>query len=157
MTTPITITDPTKVFLTKEYLTKNTRYPAYYGTLWKIRMQVRASDVAQSLTGATIVMTITDGTNTATRKTGVTSTGASAAQIVIDADQTTENTTLYTGKGWFEIRADAIAADVTFFSALAGRTTPFDVSIKFADAITQQVLCEGTIELPRPKTTFPIT
>jgi hypothetical protein len=157
--TAITITDPTQVHLTRDYLTRQSRYPFYYGTLWQLRIRVADADGVRSLTGATIVMTISDGTDTTTRKTGVTSTGASAAQIVIDADQSAENVSdpdNPTGKGWCTVRSDAVAADVTAFAPFVGKKTPYDVGIKFSDNVTQVLLFAGTIEIPGTKTTFPI-
>lgn len=161
--TPITVTSPLSLPLTFAYLTSQNRQPLYVGNLVKFRFQVRdENDVARSLTGATIIMTVSaNGVTSITRKTGVTSTGASAAQIVIDADQSAETTDPVTleqsGKGWFTIRFDAVAADIAFLTSFINKRSTYDVSVKFGDSITQVTLVAGDIEILAPKTTFPIT
>jgi hypothetical protein len=155
MSTPQLITNPFEMEITKRRLIDSARSPLYVGTLWTLRMQYRPSAAAYALTGATIVMTITDGTNTITRKTGVTTAGAPAAQIVLDADQSTE--TGYTGKGWFQIRGDAVAADIASFALLADRVVDFEIALKLPDVVTQTVIAAGKIQLPTPKNLFPIT
>lgn len=157
MATPITVTNPKELNLTKRELIAAGREPYYLGTLWIVRMQVRDElNAAKSLAGATIVLTISDGTTTVQRKTGVLSAGASANQIVLDADQAVEDTINFTGKGWFQFRFDAVAADFTSMTPFNGRQVSYDIGIKFADVVTQKEFVEGKLEVCKTQTTFPI-
>ena len=93
---------------------RELRYmPIVAGDDYVIRYQFRDSaDAALDLTGAVVTMTMA-GASPFTRISGVVITGLSptANQIDIDADQTAENTTLETGKGWVTIRFSRAAAD----------------------------------------------
>lgn len=156
--TPISTDTPLRLHLTFAYLSNQGRAPLYVGTQWKLRLQVRdENDAAKALTAAIIVMTITGTAGSVTRHTGTTSAGAPAAQVVIDADQTAEDTVNYTGKGWFTVRFDAIAADIASLVSLESKKLTYEVAIKFADLVTQVVFCAGDIDVLAPKNTFPIT
>lgn len=161
MTTPITVTNPKELNLTKRELLANGREPYYLGTTWIVRMQVRdENNAAKSLQGATIVLTISDGTTTVERKTGVASAGAPANQIVLDADQNNEiadpGTGTYSGKGWFQFRFDPVAADFNAMNPFGGKIVSYDIGLKFGDAVTQKEFVEGKLEVCKTKTTFPI-
>jgi hypothetical protein len=93
---------------------RELRYmPIVAGDDYLIRYQFRdSSDAALDLTGAVVTMTVA-GTTPFVRTSGVAIPGLSPAAngIDIDTDQTAENATLETGKGWVTIRFSRAAAD----------------------------------------------
>ena len=153
---PITSATPLELPLTAAYLSSLGAAPLFIGTLWKLRLQVRdEDDVAKSLTGALVVMVLVKGAGLVTRRTGTTSAGAPAPQIVIDADQGAE--TGDTGKGWFEVRFDAVASDIAFLTTVQGMAGRHEVAIRFVDTITQVVFVAGNVDILPPHNTFPLT
>lgn len=156
---PLTVLNPLQLDLTTDFLVPNARSPLYAGSLWIQSFRVLDENGNnKDLTGALIVMSVYDSVTTVTRRTDATSSGAPAAQIVIDADQSAEVD--YTGKGWFRVRFDAIAADKTLLAPFitdGSKRVLYELAIKFGDATTQVVLCAGQIDVLKPKNTFPLS
>lgn len=163
--TVVSIDTPLAQNLSRAWLLKNGFKPLFGGADWIFRVQCTdENDAGVSLTSATAVFWLSDGTTTITRKNSVTSTGASHAQIVFDTDQTTEDTVLKTGKGWMTVYMHAVAAEVTEFTPILLGINPqnfvdcdYELAVKFGGGFPQHPVLAGRIEVYKPRNTFPLT
>lgn len=129
----------------------------YPGDTVRWRFQVCDEDENPiALTGYVVVLTARRKKNdlnpSLRRRSSDAIAGASppSNEIVIDADQTTENTTLYTGKGWFEIRFYPTSLEEAELLTAAG-VSYYDIALKAPDGTTT-TFAEGTIEVGRRMT-----
>jgi hypothetical protein len=114
-----TVSRPLDWPLTKDNMHARSFAPLYLGDDVSFRFQLRDSDdVAVSLSGATIVMTITPTTGSAiTRSSATTITGSGGTyQVKADTDQSAE--TGDTGKGWYQCNFTHYAEDTTALGTL---------------------------------------
>jgi len=134
----IEITNPFKAELTERVLSTLSTSPispVYIGDDYSLRFQVlTAAGVAQSLSGASVLMTITASSSAEiTRATSTAVTGSSPTkyQILIDSDQSTE--TGETGKGWYQVNFTHYAEDITSLTTVAGRNRVYNIKVTLAD------------------------
>ncbi len=127
----ITTSNPLAFDLTFESCAAQNIQPLYSGATVSFRFQLRDyDDDAVSLTGATVTMSITDGTTTVT------------LTCTKDADQTTE--TGDTGKGWY----DALwPDDHATLSTVAGRRRTYYTKIVQGDGTTILPHFRGKIDV----------
>jgi hypothetical protein len=136
---PITISSPMEADWTFEALIEAEIQPLVAGNDWQIRLQFRdEDDAAVSLSAALIIWTITttdvDQTVLLTRRSDTNITGSSPArkQIQVDADQVTEDTVNYTGKGWATFRFGRESADKALLVAAVG-VRPMEIWVRLGD------------------------
>lgn len=153
--------DPLHTHLTHRDILAAGLQPLYVGRSWRLRFQVRrkvtlsgvASSEAVTLAGASAVFTIrafSGGPTLLTRTAGVAVTGASPAvnQITLDGDQTAENTTNDTGKGWLEIAVENVSADrLQLLAAVGMRHYNLDVTLANLGLGEVQPAYAGRIEI----------
>jgi len=137
---PAEIASPMETDWTLEALNELETQPLIAGNDWELGVQFRdEDDAAVSLSGALIIWTITttdvDQTVLITRRSDTNITGSSPArkQIQVDADQVTEDTANYTGKGWARFRFGRESADKALLVAAVG-VRPMEVWIRLGDA-----------------------
>lgn len=126
--------DPTLIDWTPAGLKYLRCMPITAGDDYEIRYQFMDDDgEALSLAGATVTMTI-NGTTPFLRVSGVEVTGlAGVLQLEIDADQATEDTVNFTGKGWVTIRFTRATSDRAALVALGSTDRGFDLLAVWAD------------------------
>lgn len=147
-----TVDDRFNVDLTAATLIADGRDPLVAGDDWTLRFQIRSpEDVALSLDGAAIVLTIQGpGSTTFTRTLGEDIAGSdpAVAEIELD-DQATEDTEAETGTGWGE--AHFSDEDEEALRAIAGKRR-FDIRVRFGDAAVRTFV-RGIVEIIKTETT----
>lgn len=158
MAAPIEI-DSYDLELTEAWLLAHDFAPLYAGDTVTWRFQVLDEDgLAVSLASANLVMSVRDskGNLLFDRRSTDDVAGHSPAtkQIAADADQTTEDTTTFTGKGWFEVRwkpADETdAGGGQDLDAHVGRRQ-VDIVIEFGDG-SVRTYARGVMDILRRRT-----
>lgn len=122
--TAISVTNPLKFDLTFEACAARLVEPLYLDATVSFRFQLRDyDDAAVSLTGATILCYLSDGSTTVTRSSATLISG-STYEIKADADQSAE--TGDTGKGWYQL--NFLPAE-TALDAIPGRRRTYKTKI----------------------------
>jgi hypothetical protein len=126
--TPITLTTPLLLDLTKNYLIGKGFTPLIVGIDSNLRFRVLDPDgTPRALTGCTIETIFTLGDTTVTLSTENLITG-STYEIKIDTDQSTE--TNHTGLAWYQVNNSSNADFKTKLAAARGRGT-YVINITF--------------------------
>jgi hypothetical protein len=163
---PLVIPDPWALELTPAFLSQHSVDPLVVGDTVTWRFQVRDElDAAFALDGAgmNLVLSVYDraepGVTTPTllfdRRSADDIVGVAPPlkEIAADAVQSSEDTTLYTGRGWFEIRfrpADELEAPQANLLPHVG-LRPFGVRLE-STADVVRTLARGRVQLVRPHT-----
>lgn len=166
MTTSYFASRPLATHLHNDFLLEQGFPLLYGGAYWKLRfcILVKGTNVGADLTNALAIFKLVYGAAALTRKTGVTSSGAPTAQIVLDDQTEGGEAGDLTGKGWLTVYCYAVAAEVAefapFFVGLGEEgfvRGTYELAVKFADAVTQHPVFGGCIDINKPKNTFPLS
>lgn len=159
--TPTEIVYPFNTNLTREWLAGYGFKPLFGGADWIFRVQLTDEAGAGSdLTGASARFLITDGTTDILRRSGITSTGASHAQIVFD-DQSAE--VGVTGTGWLTIYMHAVATEIAEFATLltsidegASALCNYELGITFGGSFPSHPVLSGKIAVYKTLQAYPV-
>lgn len=166
MTASVFVANPELCHLTNEFLRKHKLPLLYGGAFWKLRFCILAagSDIGADLTGALVIFKVEYGANLILRKTTVTSAGAPTAQIVLDNQATGGTAGALTGKGWLSVYCYAVAAEVAEFAPFwvgIGEADfvrgEYELAVRFGDVTTQHPVFSGSLDINKPKNTFPMS
>lgn len=137
-----TVTNPLDFDLTFEDCAVRTQQPLYIDATVSFRFQLRDdTNVAVSLTGATISLILSYGSTTVTRTSAQLISG-STYKIKADTDQSTE--TGDTGKGWYQ--CNFLPAE-TEYDGLVGRRRDYKIKILLGDGTVVYPHFAGKIDI----------